>query len=169
MGGTFIPKAQVYEVGGSGPAWTETVDFCHIYFDIRLTPNAVPTEIINSVRRHISPLQLDCEIHAYDFRRGYIAEDCEPLLDALKRAHKEITGEKLDLASPRMISMWRDANAFNEAGITAIGYGPPTQEGMGAGLAGATRPISVDDLVATTKVIALTALDICGVDDLETR
>jgi acetylornithine deacetylase/succinyl-diaminopimelate desuccinylase-like protein len=166
-GGTFIPKAQVYEVGGSGPAWTETVDFCHIFFDIRLTPNAVPAEIINSVRRHISSLQLDCEINAYDFRRGYIAENCEPLLDALKRAHKEITGDKLDLASPRMISMWRDANAFNEAGITALGYGPPTQEGMGAGLAGATRPISVDDLVATTKVIALTALDICGVADLE--
>lgn len=127
----------------------------------------MPAEIINSVRQHISSLQLDCEINAYDFRRGYIAENCVPLLDALKRAHKEITGDKLDLASPRMISMWRDANAFNEAGITALGYGPPTQEGMGAGLAGAMRPISVDDLMATTKVIAITALDICGVADLE--
>ena len=164
-GGTFIPKAQVYEVGGSGPAWTETKDYCHIFFDIRLNPNAVPSEVINNVRQHILPFQLNCEINAYDFRRGYIAEDCKPLLEALQFSHKSITGEPLEFASPRMLSMWRDANAFNEAGINAIGYGPPTQEGMGAGLAGATRPISVDDLVATTKVITLTALKICGVVD----
>jgi hypothetical protein len=74
-------------------------------------------------------------------------------------------GDDLELANSRMISMWRDANAFNEAGITAIGYGPPTQDAIGAGLAGATRPIAVDDLLATAKVIALTALAICGVAD----
>lgn len=164
-GGTFVPKAQVYEVGGSGPAWTEAKDYCHIFFDIRLNPNAIPSDVINNVRQHILTLQLNCEINAYDFRRGYIAENCEPLLDALKFAHKSITGEPLEFARPRMISMWRDANAFNEAGITAIGYGPPTLEGMGAGLAGATRPISVDDLVATAKVITLTALKICGIVD----
>jgi acetylornithine deacetylase/succinyl-diaminopimelate desuccinylase-like protein len=162
-GGKFVPKAQIYEVAGSGPAWTEMQDLCHIFLDIRLTPDAVPAEIIHSVRRQIDPLSLDCEIVPYDFRRGYVAEDCEPLLDALKASHKTVLGDDLELASPRMISMWRDANAFNEAGISAIGYGPPTQDAIGAGLAGATRPIAIDDLLATAKVIALTALEICGV------
>lgn len=162
-GGKFIPKAQIYEVAGSGPAWTEMQDFCHVFLDIRLTPDAVPAKIMHSVRRRLDPLALDCEIVPYDYRRGYIAENCEPLLDALKSAHKNVLGDELELASPRMISMWRDANAFNEAGITAIGYGPPTQDAIGAGLAGATRPIAVDDLLATAKVIALTALEICGV------
>lgn len=162
-GGTFVPKAQIHEVAGSGPAWTEMQDFCHIFFDIRLTPDAVPAEISNSVRRRLEPLALDCEMVPYDYRRGYIAANCEPLLDALKSAHKAVLGGDLELASSRMISMWRDANAFNEAGIAAIGYGPPTQDAIGAGLAGATRPIAIDDLLATAKVIALTALAICGV------
>ncbi|MDC0033972.1 M20/M25/M40 family metallo-hydrolase [Alphaproteobacteria bacterium] len=164
-GGTFIPKAQIYEVAGSGPAWTEMQDFCHVYLDIRLTPDAVPADLINSVQRQLAPLRLDCEIVPYDYRRGYIAENCEPLLNALQSAHKEVLGDGLELASPRMISMWRDANAFNEAGIIAIGYGPPTLDAIGAGLAGATRPIAIDDLLATTKVIALTSLTICGVAD----
>ena len=164
-GGNFIPKAQIYEVSGSGPAWTDTQDYCHVFLDIRLTPDAVPAEIIHSIRRVLDPLALDCDIAPYDFRRGYIAENCEPLLDALKSSHKTVLGNDLELASPRMISMWRDANAFNEAGIIAIGYGPPTQDAIGAGLAGATRPIAIDDLLATAKVIALTALEICGVAD----
>ena len=164
-GGTFIPKAQVYEIAGSGPAWTETKDYCHIYFDVRLNPNAVPADILNAVRCEIAPFKLECDVTPYDFRRGYIAENCEPLLEALKSAHESVSGVELPLASSRMISMWRDGNAFNEAGIPAIGYGPPTQEGMGAGLAGAQRPIAVDDLLITAKVIALTALEICGVVD----
>lgn len=168
-GGAFLPKAQVYEVRGSGAAWTETQDYCHIYFDIRLAPNAKPTEILNDVRRQIEPLDLDCDIAGYDFRRGYIAENAETLLDALKEAHQAVAGEALDLAPPRMISMWRDANAFNEAGIPAIGYGPPTQAAMGAGLAGTTRPIAIDDVLTTAKVIALTALKICGVAELSDR
>lgn len=162
-GGKFVPKAQIYEVAGSGPAWTETQDFCHVYLDIRTTPDAVPAAIVNNVRRHVESLQVDCEIIPYDYRRGYIAENSETLLDALKSAHKAVVGEDLQLAGPRMISMWRDANAFNESGICAIGYGPPTQDAIGAGLAGATRPIAVDDLLATAKVIALTALEVCGV------
>ncbi|MEE8333672.1 MAG: M20/M25/M40 family metallo-hydrolase [Alphaproteobacteria bacterium] len=165
-GGAFLPKAQVYEVRGSGPAWTETQDYCHIFFDIRLAPSAKPAEILDSVRRQVEPLELDCDVAGYDFRRGYIAENAEELLDALKETHQAVAGVALDLAPPRMISMWRDANAFNEAGIPAIGYGPPTQAAMGAGLAGTTRPIAIEDILITAKVIALTALKICGVVEL---
>ena len=162
-GGTIIPKAQVYELGGSGPAWTEAQDHCHIFFDIRLAPDASAPEILDAVGTEIARLDLDCTVLPYDFKRGYIADNAEPLVDALKAAHLSVMGAKLEFASPRMISMWRDANAFNEAGIAAIGYGPPTKAAMGGGLAGAARPISVDDLIATSKVIALTALRICGI------
>ena len=70
----------------------------------------------------------------------------------------------LPYADSETMSMWRDGNAFNEGGIPAIGYGPPTQVSDGGrGVAGATRPITIDDLVITAKVFALTALEICGV------
>ncbi len=168
-GGTMVPKAQVYEVAASGPAWTETQDYCYVFFDVRITPEAYPTEILASVRAEVDTLGLGCEIAAYDFRRGYEAKNCERLLESLRSAHKHVVGSDLQFGGPRMLSMWRDANAFNEAGIPAIGYGPPTQEAMGAGLAGSLRPIAVDDLVATAKVIALTALDICGIAAMDEK
>ena len=62
--------------------------------------------------------------------------------------------------------MWPDSNAFNEAGITAIGYDPPVADNGGPrGAAGVQRPVAVDDLIKTAKVFALTALRICGVAD----
>ncbi len=55
------------------------------------------------------------------------------------------------------MSMWRDSNAFNEGGIPAIGYGPPTRE------TGAQRPIAIDDVVATAKIYAMTVFTICSI------
>jgi len=162
-GGVIVPRAQVYEITGSGPAWTEPTDYCFVFFDIRLGPSARPTEIISSVRHHLEETGIPIEINPYDYRRGYVADDVSNFLSALKTAHHSVLGAELPMAEPRMTSMWRDANAFNEAGIPAIGYGPPTQEEMGSGLAGAIRPISIEDLLATSKVIALTALQVCGV------
>ena len=98
-------------------------------------------EIQRLLARAIAETGLECEIQAYDFRRGFVSNG--------------------------VISMWRDANAFNEAGIPAVGYGPgtrdPIADGGVAGLAGAARPMAIDDLVATAKVFAPTALAICGV------
>lgn len=162
-GGVIVPKAQVYEIAGSGPAWTEQTDYCFVYFDIRLGTRAQPMEVIASVRACLAATEIPVEIDPYDYRRGYVVENPDDVLDALRRAHRRVLGADLQMAGPRMASMWRDGNAFNEAGIPAIGYGPPTQEEMGAGLAGAVRPIAVDDLVATSKVIALTAMQVCGV------
>lgn len=159
----IVPKAQVYEIAGSGPAWTEPTDYCFVYFDIRLGPSAGPTEVLSSVRECLAATGIPVEIDPYDYRRGYLAKGADVVLDSLKKAHRAVLGADLPMAGPRMTSMWRDGNAFNEAGIPAIGYGPPTQEEMGAGLAGALRPISVDDLVTTSKVVALTALQVCGV------
>ncbi|MEE2956532.1 MAG: M20/M25/M40 family metallo-hydrolase [Pseudomonadota bacterium] len=162
-GGVIVPRAQVYEITGSGPAWTEETDYCFIFFDIRLGPSARPTEIISSIRKCLEQTGIPIEINPYDYRRGYVADNVSHFLSALKTAHHSVLGGELPMAEPRMTSMWRDANAFNEAGIPAIGYGPPTQEEMGSGLAGAIRPIAVEDLLATSKVIALTALQVCGI------
>ena len=164
-GGTVVPRAQIYEVGSSGPPWTELEDYCYIYMDVRLVPGANPVEIQHQLEEVIRSVGVECRVTPYDYRRGYIAEGAEPLLEALRAAHRQVLGQELPFAGPQSISMWRDANAFNEAGIPAIGYGPRTHGVPSAGLAGATRSIAVSDLLATAKVFALTALDVCGVHE----
>ena len=165
-GGTLVPKAQVVEMRPAGPPWTERRDYCHIFFDVRLMPGVRPAPIRNAVRAAVAATGIAADINAYDYKQGFIAEGAEPLLGALEAAHRDVVGGKLDYASSLDMSMWRDSNALNEAGITAIGYGPPvTDDGGPRGAAGAQRPVAIDDLIKTAKVFALTALQICGVAD----
>lgn len=165
-GGRLAPKAQVLEVRPAGPPWTETHDECHIFFDARLLPDANPSAIRQEVRTVIADTGIDATVTAYDFKRGYIAANAETLLDALRSAHHTVIGKDLDYASTLDMSMWRDSNAFNEGGIPAVGYGPPVTDLGGArGAAGVQRPVAVDDLVKLSKVFALTALQICGIEE----
>ena len=163
-GGTLVPKAQVLEVAPAGPPWTDPEDACCIFFDIRLPPEARPMEIRAAVRAAVNESGIPCRIDAYDFKRGYIADGAEPVLEALRDAHRAVNGGELAYAASLDMSMWRDSNAFNEAGIPAIGYGPPTREtGAARGAAGAERAVAIDDIVATAKVFAMTALKVCGI------
>lgn len=165
-GGTIVPKAQIYEIGPSGPAWTEPQDHCYLFLDVRLTPVANPAAIGVSLERHIETrCGLRCPVEAYDFQRGYVATGADDLLAAISDAHRAVHASELGYADTIVHSMWRDANAFNAAGIPAIGYGPPTSasvDELGGTLAGLPRPLRIDDVVATAQVIALTALQICG-------
>ena len=165
-GGTLVPKAQVLEMRPAGPPWTEERDWCHIFFDVRLMPGAHAPSVRRQVCGAVAATGIDAQVDAYDFKRGYIAEGAEPLLDALRAAHETAVGGALDYAASLDMSMWRDSNAFNEAGIPAIGYGPPVADPGGPrGAAGVQRPVALDDLVKLAKVFALTALQICGAVD----
>ena len=95
-GGTLVPKAQVLEMRPAGPPWTEPQDRCHIFFDVRLMPGAHPPAVRQQVRDAIAATGIAAQVTAYDFKRGYIAEGAEPLLDALGAAHEEIVGGALD-------------------------------------------------------------------------
>ncbi len=162
-GGTLVPKAQVLEMRPAGPPWTEERDWCHIFFDVRLMPGAHAPSVRRQVCEAVAATGIAAQIDAYDFKRGFIAEGAEPLLDALRAAHEAAVGGALDYAASLDMSMWRDSNAFNEAGIPAIGYGPPVADPGGPrGAAGVQRPVALDDLVRLAKVFALTALQICG-------
>lgn len=162
--GTIVPRAQVCEVAAGGLPFTEVSDSCNVFFDVRLVPGARPVEILDRVRQALGATGLDCEVSPYDYRRGYLAEDADPLSDSLGRAHRRVFDEEMEFAESGPISTWRDTNAFNEAGIPAVCYGGCARSAfLGGGLAGDRRPMAVDDLLALSKVYALTALDVCGV------
>ena len=162
-GGTIIPTAQVHEIRSSGVPFTEVDDYCYVYVDIRTVPGRSPLDIRHEIQDLVDGLGIDCEVTPYDYNRGYIAENAEPLIEAVRSAHLRVLGSELQPPAPPFVSMWRDMNAFNEAGIPSLSYGPParsepyTMEGY--------RGVLTADLVEVAKVFALTAVTICGVAD----
>ena len=162
-GGTIIPKAQVMNVRGTGGV-SQASATCDIYLDIRLVPGKKPEAVKKDVERVVRGLGIDCEVSAFQYSRGHVAENAEPLIAAIEEAHRYVFGTEPPLPPSAEVSMWRDLNVFNEVGIPSVCYGPPRQREplSGAG----NRAMKISDLVAATKVYALTALSVCGVEEV---
>ncbi|MBI4492116.1 MAG: M20/M25/M40 family metallo-hydrolase [Chloroflexi bacterium] len=152
--GTIVPKAQVEAIHGS-PGLTS------VHLDVRILPGANPRAIQHEIRNYLRGQGFECEVEAYQWSRGYIAQDAEPLIAAVTDAHLAVLQTPPPRPPTPELSMWRDLNMFNEVGIPSICYGPPRQKEY---LSDAQdRAMKISDLVACTKVYALTALNLCGV------
>jgi acetylornithine deacetylase/succinyl-diaminopimelate desuccinylase-like protein len=164
-GGAIIPKAQIMNVRGANA--TEGVSqaspFCDIYMDIRIVPGKKPEAVKKDVERAVRALAIDCEVAAFQYSRGHIAQDADELIAAITEAHRYVFGAEPPLPPSAEVSMWRDLNVFNEVGIPSVCYGPPRQRDPYSGAG--NRAMKISDLVAATKVYALTALLVCGVEN----
>jgi acetylornithine deacetylase/succinyl-diaminopimelate desuccinylase-like protein len=160
-GGTIVPKAQVVNVLGS--SGVDQLSYrCDVYLDVRLVPGKKPEAVKKDVDRLIRGLGIDFEISAFQYSRGHIAQNAEPLIGAIEEAHRYVFGAEPPLPPSAEVSMWRDLNVFNEVGIPSVCYGPPRQRDA---LSGAqNRAMKISDLVAATKVYALAILNLCGVE-----
>jgi acetylornithine deacetylase/succinyl-diaminopimelate desuccinylase-like protein len=151
--GTIVPKAQVQQVHGDAHT-------TRLRLDVRLAPGANPRAVEHDVRDHLRGRGFACEVAPYQWSRGYVARNAEPLIDAVTRGHTAVFGTPPPLPPTPEISMWRDVNMFNEVGIPSICYGPPRQRETYSDPG--NRAVKVDDLVAATQVYALTAMHLCG-------
>ncbi len=154
-GGAIIPKAQVVDVRGAGGD-------CNVYLDVRLVPSKNPRAIKRELEELISALGLDCDVSVFQYSRGYIARNAEPLVSAIEDAHRFVFGAAPPTPPSAETSMWRDLNVFNEAGVPSVCYGPPRQKEAMSGAQ--NRAMKISDLVKATKVYALTILSVCGGD-----
>lgn len=154
-GGTIVPKAQVVDVRGAGGD-------CDLYLDVRLVPGKKPLAIKKEIEKIVRELNLDCEVSVYQYSRGYIAKNAEPLIAALEKAHRSVFGNEPPSPPSAEVSMWRDLNVFNEIGIPSVCYGPPRQKETMSGAQ--NRAMKISDLIDAAKVYALTILFVCGVD-----
>ncbi len=161
-GGTIIPKAQIVEVRG-GEKISRPHPFCDIFIDARIAPGKNPNAIRQEIAAAINKINLDCEVTLFQYSRGFIAQHAEPLIEAVTAAHRYVFGAAPPAPPSAEMSMWRDLNVFNEVGIPSICYGPPRRREplSGAG----NRAMKIADLVQATKVYALTALELCGVEE----
>lgn len=165
-------------------------DFCTTVVDVRFLPNQTLESVNNDVRRVLEGLKatdpdfkyelittpedpfdpalpripfknLRCPLYPYD-----IAEDAY-IIQTVKENHKYVTGEEIKHVGA---VMWpfnvsyavSDAGHLGKAGIPGIDYGP------GGYCFLETPPpkqpewyVKTDDIITCTKVLALTAMDVC--------
>jgi len=161
-GGTIIPKAQIVEVRGGGRV-DRASPFCDIFIDVRIVPGKNPNDIKKEIEAALEPLRIDCTVSLFQYSRGYIAKNAEPLINAITEAHRHVLKSEPPAPPSAETSMWRDLNVFNEVGIPSVCYGPPRQREplSGAG----NRAMKIADLIDATKVYALTAMKLCGIQE----
>ena len=146
-GGTIIPKAQIIQVRGAERVGRPS-PFCDLFMDVRIAPGKNPIAVKQEIVAVVNKLN--------------IAKDAEPLILAVTAAHRYVFNSEPPAPPSAETSMWRDLNVFNEVGIPSICYGPRRQR---ESLSGAqNRAMKISDLVQATKVYALTALILCGVE-----
>ncbi len=160
-GGTSIPKVNLSAVRGGGPYFAcMTAEICRLYLEVRIVPGQDIMALQAELEEMASGFGVEQEVELFVYRRGYEAQNVDRIAKAVTGAHERIFNAKPTPVIGPESSMWRDMNVFNEAGIPCVNYGPG--EG-GAGL-GKKVPanLTVDELLKTTQVFALSALDICN-------
>lgn len=158
--GEVRPQAQVGAVRGGIP-WrpNRSSPYTALYVDVRTLPGQDIDKVTRSLRVAIDAVGVDAQLDLIMSKTGALGQGIEPLADAIRAGHRLVRGEEPPAsAEPAVVSMWRDINVFNKAGIPAITYGP--SRGV-AGVQG-TGFLDVNDLVDTAKVYASVILQVCN-------
>ena len=158
--GEVRPKAQVGAIRGGIP-WrpNRSSPYCALYVDVRLLPDEPVGAVTESLRAAIAAAGIDAELDLVMAKAGAVGAGIEPLAGAIAAAHLAVRGEpQPPEAESAVVSMWRDNNVFNKAGIPALTFGPPRGRADVQG----RGHFELDDLVDAAKMYALTALQVAG-------
>jgi acetylornithine deacetylase/succinyl-diaminopimelate desuccinylase-like protein len=158
--GEVRPQAQVGAIRGGIP-WrpNRSSPYTALYVDVRTLPGDDPDQVTRSLRAAIDAVGVDARLDLIMSKKGAIGQGIEPLAQAIRTGHRLVRHEEPpQFAEPAVVSMWRDINVFNKAGIPSITYGP--SRGV-AGVQGRGF-LDVNDLVDAAKVYALVILQICN-------
>ena len=178
-----LPRLNVGSViGGRGSTYVLTEppyvpDLCTAIVDVHFVPGQTVDSILADIRRVLEPLreadpQLQYEIEVpppafFKGRRRLVMEPVDVPTDAavvrsVARNHERVTGrapKSVGALLPLSYSAG-DACWLWRAGVPCVYYGPATgfQERGPDG-----SYILIDEMVSAARVLALTALDFCGV------
>jgi acetylornithine deacetylase/succinyl-diaminopimelate desuccinylase-like protein len=163
--GDVRPKAQVGAIRGGLP-WrpNRSAPYCALYVDVRTLPGEDPAAVTAALRQAVDATGTGAEVELIMFKPGAEGQGVEPLADAVRSAHRHVRGtDPAPQVETAVVSMWRDTNVFNLAGIPSLTFGPSRGRAdvQGEGF------FALDDLVDAAKMYALTALEVAGAQDRE--
>jgi acetylornithine deacetylase/succinyl-diaminopimelate desuccinylase-like protein len=158
--GEVRPKAQVGAIRGGIP-WrcNRSSPYCALYVDVRTLPDEDPDEITRILRGVVDDVGVGAEVELILSKPGALGTGVEPLLEAVKSAHTFVKGTAPPAqAEAAVVSMWRDTNVFNRAGIPSLTFGPSRGRASVQG----EGHFELQDLVDGAKMYALIALQVAG-------
>lgn len=152
-GGIVVPRVNIGAIRGGLPyKISKTAQNASIYLDVRITPVQNPLEVQAELRTVIAGCHVPFEIELYTYRPGHEARGVDPLVDCLEAAHLAEFGQPVEPALPTTTSLWRDLNAFAEARVPCVMYGPGPNIGTG------NFSMKTQDLVRAARMYARLAL-----------
>jgi acetylornithine deacetylase/succinyl-diaminopimelate desuccinylase-like protein len=156
-GGEVHPKVQIGAIRSGEPTRPFlSPQLCHLYLDVRAVPGANPLDVRDEIDAALEATGIEHDVELYLFRPGYEAKGVEPLVAAVKEAHRAVFGDDPPPVSGSTASMWRDSNVFAELGMPVINYGPRSASHA------FRRALTIESLYQAACVYARTALAICG-------
>jgi acetylornithine deacetylase/succinyl-diaminopimelate desuccinylase-like protein len=158
--GPVAPKAQVGAIRGGIPYRpNRSAPYAALYIDVRTLPGEDIRKVTASLREAVGEVGIPFELDLVMFKPGTEGQGVGPLADAIAAAHERVTGTPPPAeADAAVVSMWRDTNVFNAAGIPSLTYGPS----RGSAAVQGTGFFELDNLVDAAKIYALTALSLAG-------
>lgn len=172
--GTVVPKASINAIRGGMPYRVAlSGGVCSIYVDVRILPGVRALDVERDLQAYVESQGLGARVEMYSSRRGFVAENIEPLLSAVSAAHRDVLGVEPGPSSIEERSMWRDINLYNEWGIPSLTYGPPRRvltegvdplrHGPTTDDGGKVKYFLKQELKQAAQIYALTALQICDI------
>ncbi|HKE25596.1 MAG TPA: M20/M25/M40 family metallo-hydrolase [Bryobacteraceae bacterium] len=157
--GRVVPKVNIGAIRGGVPYRpNRTSPYCSIYVDVRIVPGEDPLGIEQELQKVVDAVGVGGKVETFLARTGISGTGVEPLADEVRRAFRNVTGRETAPTAPQeVVSMWRDNNVFNEAGIPSLTFGPPRSRDPETG----RLCLNVDDLVQTVRVYSQVAAAIC--------
>src|SRR6195256_1984164 len=158
-------KKAIVNLGGirGGQAWraSRTSEKTDLFLDVRVPPS-IP---MNDARRDIQQVFLELQREHPDWGLEFetyvsvpgarISEEHE-MIRAIDRNHERVTGKKPE----REVVTWcSDASVLSRYGVETVNYGPSSGPRDKEG-----EKVKIQTLVDITKIYALTAAELCGVN-----
>jgi acetylornithine deacetylase/succinyl-diaminopimelate desuccinylase-like protein len=145
--------------------------FCSLYIDIRTLPDQRAADVKNELDEVMKDLrekdpEFNYSIDFYLVRNGYEIPLDHDLNRVVAGRHLEVTGREVVYPEPYRYAVSADNTIFYEYGIPGITYGAGgiTREGKYSMYDSLGECVGIDNMMAVTKVNALSALDLCGLN-----
>jgi len=156
--GRVVPKVNIGAIRGGIPYRpNRTSPHCAIYVDVRIVPGEDPLRIERELQSVIDSAEVDARVEMFLARDGVEGKNVERLAEVVRRCYRQVTREDPPARAPdEVVSMWRDNNVFNAAGIPSLTFGCARRKDEAGRLY-----LDINDLVITATVYAQVAQNIC--------
>ncbi len=157
-------KKALVNIGGirGGHAWraSRTPEKAELFLDVRVPPTIPMTEARRNFQQMFSELEKKypnwgLEFETYVSVPGARISEEHEMIKAIDASHEQIMGKR---AEREVVTWCSDASVLSRYGIETVNYGPSSGPRDAEG-----EKVAVKTLVDMTKIYALVATELCGV------